>query len=160
MDSYSGSAFGINAAFHMCLLGVEDWATANHPSMRHPEVKAIKTLDWQDTVLYVFDDCDKEQKEQFRNIYRTLRVRYPWVPPHDNRLWHAHDSMFFSDSKDSVGIQMADLCNYFLKRHLSGEVEPQNFYQMFAEQIICATPERAWRDLGALFKECVIGIRK
>ena len=64
--------------------------------------------------------------------------------------------MFLADSKDCVGIQMVDLCNYFLKRRLSGEPDPQNFYGFFSEQVICAKPEPEWTTYGALFKELVL----
>ena len=73
--------------------------------------------------LYLLYDCDeKPLKEQFRKTYRTLRVKHPFVPPHNNRLWHAHDDMFFADSKDCLGIQMVDLCNYFVRRHLAATI--------------------------------------
>lgn len=126
-----GSGKPLHAAFHMCLLGVEDWATANHPNYSGG---ATKQIDWKDTCLYLLDDCDdKPLKEQFRKTYRALRPKHIFVPPHNVRLWHAHDDMFFADSKDCLGIQMVDLCNYFVRRHLAGEPEPQKFYQMFSE---------------------------
>lgn len=141
------SAKPLISAFHMCLLGVEDWATSNHP-----QPADAKRIDWNDTCLYVLDDCDnKEFKSQLRNTYRTLRVKYPLVPPYQNRLWHAHDDMFFADSKDCLGIQIVDLCNYFARMHLTGETEPQNFYELFSEQVVCAKPEPEWTKYGHLF---------
>jgi len=88
---FSQSPFGsgkpLNSAFHMCLLGVEEWATTNHPNPGHPEVKKTKMLDWKDTVLYILDESDdKNQKDQFRNIYRTLRAKYPRVPPRQSTM--------------------------------------------------------------------------
>jgi len=154
-----GSAKPLNTAFHMCLLGVEDWATANHPQRTHPDMPKTKTLDWKDTVLYISDDFDernKRTKEDFKKIYRGLRSKNPWVPPHSTRLWHAHDAMFFADSVDSVGIQMADLCNYFVKRRLAGEPEDQNFIDIFSKQIICAKPEPDWASYGGMFQELVL----
>lgn len=151
-DSPFGSGKPLHTAFYMCLLGVEDWATAHHPNY-----SGIKQLDWKDTCLYILDDCDdKILKDQFRKTYRTLRVKHPFVPPHKSRLWHAHDDMFFGDSKDCLGIQMVDLCNYFVRRHLAGEPEPQNFYQMFSEQAICAKPEPEWSSYGGLFRQHVV----
>jgi hypothetical protein len=44
-------------AVHPCLLGIEDWATANHPS--HP---GTKRLDWNDTYLCIADDNKKTEK--------------------------------------------------------------------------------------------------
>ncbi len=142
-----GSGKPLISAFHMCLLGVEDWATANHP--QSPDTKRI---DWNDTCLYILDDCDnKDLKLQLRNTYRTLRVKYPLVPPFQNRLWHAHDDMFFADSKDCLGIQIVDLCNYFTRMHLTGEAEPHNFYEIFSARVSYAKPEPEWTNYGHLF---------
>jgi len=150
MESPFGSGKPLHAAFHMCLLGVEDWATANHPNYSRG---AAKQLDWNDMCLYLLDDCDeKPLKEQFRKTYRTLRVKHPFVPPHNNRLWHAHDDMFFADSKDCLGIQMVDLCNYFVRRHLAAEPDPENFYRMISEQVICAKPEPEWSTYRDMFR--------
>jgi len=151
-----GSGRPLHSAFHMCLLGVEDWARANHPNYSG---KGTILLDFKDTCLYILDDCDnKELKDQFRKTYRTLRVKRPFifVPPHNNRLWHAHDDMFYADSKDCLGIQIVDLCNYFVRRHLAGEHEPKNFYEMFSEQVICAKPEPEWSLYGNLFRQHVV----
>lgn len=140
---FANSPFGrgrpLNTALHICLLGVEDWATSNHPNYSGGKTKQI---DWNDMYLCILDDCDnKPLKDEFRKTYRTLRTKHPFVPPHENRLWHAHDDLFFADSKDCLGIQIADLCNYFVRRHLAGEKEPDEFYKVFADQIICAKPE-------------------
>jgi len=155
MASPFGSGRPLLAAFHMCLLGVEDWATANHPSR-----PGAKQLDWKDTCLYIMDDCDeKPLKEQFRKTYRTLRLKHPFASSQGNRLWHAHDDMFFGDSKDCLGIQTVDLCNYFVRLHLTGEPESQNFYQIFSEQVICAKPDPEWPLYGDLFREHMVESR-
>ena len=149
-NSPFGSGKPLHAAFHMCLLGVEDWATANHPNYSGGKTKQI---DWNDTYLCILDDCDnKGLKDEFRKTYRTLRTKHPFIPPHENRLWHAHDDMFFADSKDCLGIQMVDLCNYFVRRHLAGDPEPDNFYKVFADQIICAKSEPESTSYQELFR--------
>lgn len=148
------SPFGVmkplHAAFHMCLLGVEDWATANHPNQHRDGTKVI---DWNDTFLCILDDCnDKVLKADYKRTYRSLRTKHPFVPKTKNRLWHAHDDMFFADSTDCLGVQIADLCNYFVRLHLEGVDEPQNFYQMISEQVICSKPEPEWSQYGHLFR--------
>ncbi len=150
------SPFGItrplHAAFHMCLLGVEDWATANHP--KHPGVpQNTKVIDWNDTYLCILDDCsDNKLKQDFKRTYRTLRTKHPFLDHGANRLWHAHDDMFFVDSTDCLGVQIADLCNYFVRLRLEGKEEKRNFYDLISGQVICAKPEPEWNQYGHLFR--------
>jgi hypothetical protein len=59
--------------------------------------------------------------------------------------------MYFGDSRDSVGIQMADLCNYFMWRHLLKKKGGEKFYQLFSSQAQCAKPEPEWSTYRQLF---------
>jgi hypothetical protein len=40
---------------------------------------------------------------------------------------------------------------------LAGDPEPQNFYEMFSEQVICAEPDPEWSLYGNLFRQHVAG---
>jgi hypothetical protein len=60
--------------------------------------------------------------------------------------------MFFADSTDCIGVQIADLCNYFVRLRLEGTEEPQKFYEMFADLAICAKPDPEWNQYGHLFR--------
>jgi hypothetical protein len=103
----------------------------------------VKVLHWNDTYLCIADENKKnrEVKEKLLKTYRALRARHPFIPPHENRLWHAHDHMFFADSTDCLGIQLADLCAYFVRRHLAGDSVTEHYYKRLADNIICAKPE-------------------
>ena len=60
----------LHAAFHMCLLGVEEWATQNHSRPDNPP--NTKILDWEDTYLCILDNCENNNlKKEYRNTYRT-----------------------------------------------------------------------------------------
>jgi Protein of unknown function (DUF3800) len=144
-----GSANPLDVAFRLCALGIEDWARNMHPQ-RHGAIQ----LDFKDLCLFIFDDTeDKQLKKQLRNSYRSLRAARPYIPPNDNRLWHAHDDIYFGDSRDSVGIQMVDLCNYFMWRHLlQKKASGEDFYHMFEAHAICAKPEPEWSTYRELFR--------
>ena len=63
--------------------------------------------------------------------------------------------MYFGDSKDSVGIQLADLCTYLMQRHLlktnpNAKDASDDFYKMFSAQVICAKPEPEWSQYHEL----------
>jgi hypothetical protein len=46
------------------------------------------------------------------------------------------DDMYFGDSQYSIGIQLADLCSYFIARHLDGDAEIKGFYEMIDPHIV------------------------
>jgi len=147
--SASGSAHPLDMAFRMCILGIEQWAQ-NHHEQRVPG--AIQ-LDFSDMYLCIVDDTtDSALKNHLRKSYRILRSARQFIALNNNynRLWHAHDDLYFGTSRDSVGIQMADLCNLFMLRQLLGKTDSKEFYEMIADQAICARPEPEWtmyRDL-------------
>jgi hypothetical protein len=72
--------------------------------------------------------------------------------------------MFFADSTDSLGLQIADLCNYFVRLHLEGIAEKTGvlqlegmeeknaFYKLISPQVICAKPLPEWQNYGHLFR--------
>ena len=158
-----GASKPLHAAFHMCLLGVEEWATENHS---RPDARPdTKVLDWQDNYLCILDDCENNNlKNEYRRTYRTLRRKHPFDGTPSNRLWHAHDDMFFADSTDSLGLQIADLCNYFVRIHLEGIAEKDGvlqlegmekknaFYELISPQVICAKPSPEWQEYSHLFR--------
>ena len=124
-----------------------------------------KVLDWQDTYLCILDDCENNNlKNEYRKTYRTLRRKHPFAGIPSNRLWHAHDDMFFADSTDSLGLQIADLCNYFVRLHLEGTAEKDGVLQLeglkekrthdelISPQVICAKPSPEWQKYSHLFR--------
>jgi len=144
-------------AFKLCTLGVEDWARAHHPQ----NVPGTVQIDYNDQYLLIADDTKNiELKKRLRHSYRLLRAARPYIlksprsamdplSGSQNRLWHAHDAIYFGDSKESVGIQLADLCTYFMQRQLmkrdsSAKDDGDQFYEIFADQVVCAKPEPEW----------------
>ena len=139
-------------AFKLCLLGIEKWAQSQHD---HPA--GIVRVDYSDQYLLIVDETkDQELKKRLRNSYRLLRAVRPYIVNSQNRLWHSHDAMHFGDSRDSVGIQLADLCTYFMQRQLlksdtSVKDEGDEFFNMFSGQVVCAKPEPEWTHHRELF---------
>jgi hypothetical protein len=72
--------------------------------------------------------------------------------------------MFFAESTDSLGLQIADLCNYFVRLHLEGIAEKDGvphlegmakknaFYELISPQVIGAKPSPEWQQYGHLFR--------
>jgi len=129
-----------DVAFRACLTGINDWVAKNQKTEG-----VIKTEDDRQTrelleslgvdndlcVVFVDDTGDIKLKERLKETYRYLR-------PHNNQgqLRHLHDAIYFGDSKDSVGIQMADMAAYFIGLHLSNQNEGEAFYRKLESVIV------------------------
>lgn len=114
----------VDVAFREVLDGIQSWLTHNAQN---------------DLCLLIFDDTSnkilrKRITKSFRELRRQIR------PPTWNAgcMWNIHDDMYFGSSKESIGIQMADLCGYFVNRHLVGRRDSESFYDIFSNQIICS----------------------
>jgi hypothetical protein len=60
----------------------------------------------------------------------TLKKGFP------QRLDHLADTIYFGASRDSIGLQMSDHCNFFIKRHLMGRDDSERFYKVLSPFII------------------------
>ncbi len=52
------------------------------------------------------------------------------------KIWHLHDDMYFGNSQESVGLQLADLCSYFIVKHLEGNQATEGFFKIIEKQIV------------------------
>jgi hypothetical protein len=154
-DSPLASADPRQTAFQMCLLGIEDWAQSQSAEMPGGGVK----VEPRNFVLVLVDENkdDAKLKDRLTNSFRTLRAK--WLAPSQtfkkNRLWHLHDAMYFGDSRDSVGLQMADLFAYFVAAHLAGKLDEngERFYNQIKDRLICAKPAPEWDRMSYLLMD-------
>lgn len=138
-----GSADPVDVCFRQCFAGIESWADALVQSRVRAELGndaanydmnkmtpilldgMIKSL-----VILIVDECDGKTKNTLQQSFRNLRPR---SQPSLSSCFH--DDIYFGDSRYSIGIQLADLCSYFIARHLQGDVEIEGFYQMIEPRI-------------------------
>ena len=52
--------------------------------------------------------------------------------------------MYFGDSADSIGIQMADLCNYVIHQKIKQRVEMEPFFETIGKNVVCSKVEPEW----------------
>jgi hypothetical protein len=138
------SADPVDISFRICLKGIKSWL--DERIMGDPNelatLSAEETLErvthrWlRELVIVVVDDCDAKIKNSLYKTYRALRAVTSESGGLNNELVHFHDDMYFGDSRYSIGIQLADLCAYFIARHLEGDLEIQEFYEMVSPHII------------------------
>ncbi len=156
-QAITGGTEPLDAAFRMCALGIEGWMGSRdvepedaitgtgtvRPFVVSPEV----------CVLVLDNVTEKPLRQKLISSFRALRVRNRGMHPttFTNRLWHIHDDMYFGESTMSVGIQVADLCNYFMMRRLRDHVEDE-FYRLIAPHAICVKPEPEWSQNRKFFR--------
>lgn len=133
---YYGSANPQDVAFRRCVLGVAEWFQA--AVFKELEEKRYKG---DNTALFIMDEGDAKNRATLQKTFRSLRGKSRLSGSSESNLPFAHDDMYFGDSKYSIGIQTADLCAYFIARHLAGDLEIEHFYKMIEPQIISAASE-------------------
>jgi hypothetical protein len=144
----------------MCAAAINDWlrdkiATKTKAIEARVDIDSPRIVMLAEPVaLLVLDECDKDVKFTLKNTFRLMRRR---LRPTSNgwekgRLSHLHDDMYFGDSVDSVGIQVADICNYIMLRKLRDGIEDQFYELLLQSQVICAKPEPEWTPHKHLFR--------
>jgi hypothetical protein len=158
-----GSADPLDIAFRICIQEIYEWVKKQifSGNERDDDEKVER---WMGTlVLLIVDDCEKKHKDMLQNSFRNLRHPPPSISrsmPASQRFVHFHDDVFFGDSRYSVGIQLADLCSYFIARHLQGDEEIRPFYdliephivygQLYPEEEAFRTPQPVLKNLTQL----------
>jgi hypothetical protein len=141
-----GSANPLDISFRMCANGIQKWlenkmvadaerlAGGNMPTdLKDVLDVAVKALlgTVGGLVILIADECDKAVKASLYSSFRQLRQSW-------SSVWFFHDDMYFGDSRYSIGIQLADVCSYFIARHLEGDAETQEFYDLIKPYIVHA----------------------
>jgi hypothetical protein len=138
------SADPLDISFRICLNGIHQW-TQDHivdqiqlgaedfslSSIVRPMVETW----FNELMILIVDECpDRKIRDALQKSFRNLRS--PRIRSSEPALIHFHDDMYFGDSRYSIGIQLADLCSYFIARHLQGDSEIQSFYEMIEPHIV------------------------
>jgi hypothetical protein len=135
------SADPLDISFRTCANGINLWANekiseramANDPPDRVREI----VKGWLEAlIILIVDECDKKIKDTLQKSFRSIRPKRK--PPNQTGppTVHFHDDMYFGDSRFSIGIQLADLCSYFIARHLNGDKETEMFYEMIRPYVV------------------------
>lgn len=135
---FYASADPMDIAFRICLEGVDRWITGrtdinvlrlsdgskeSFERLKHGLGNMANAMS-RDMVIVIVDECSPKTRDMLHTSYRAFR----YSP-------NFHDDMYFGDSRYSMGIQLADLCAYFIGRHLEGDTETKPFYDMVSPHI-------------------------
>jgi Protein of unknown function (DUF3800) len=136
------SADPIDIVFRICADGVEQWMVRSLERLfQKASAPHADEVERHAMALFIVDVCDGKTKTSMQRSFREMRK--PLRPPafESGRLRHVHDDMYFGDSKFSVGIQLADLCSYFIARHLDGDISVGGFYKLIEPHIVYSKVE-------------------
>ncbi len=129
------SANPLDICFRLCIQGIESWA-AQHIVLPR-STKSEELQDAQPLVVLICDDFQQKIKEPIKESFRNLRGKVR-PPNYDSgKTKFLHDGLYFGSSKDLIGIQIADLCAYIIRRHLEGDPVFSKFYSII-EGCICS----------------------
>jgi Protein of unknown function (DUF3800) len=131
-----GSANPHDVAFRKCVSGAVNWITGQVMEEMHQGRDGA-----QNTVLFIMDEGDKKNSAAVHKSFRSLRGKFGFSDGSGTNLPFVHDDMYFGDSKYSIGIQIADLCSFFIAHHLAGDSVVEQFYKMIEPQIVSAIQE-------------------
>ena len=138
-----GSADPVDIAFRTCLKGIDYWvdkriearafSAPDQESGTDPILRPLLQGFLEELVLIVVDECDGKIKTGIQRSFRQLRGDRKTRT--DAEITPFHDDMYFGDSRYSIGIQLADLCSYFICRHLQGDGAVDGFYNWIEPHI-------------------------
>jgi hypothetical protein len=114
-----GSADSTDMCFRMCLDGVVSWLRKN-----------------SQMALLILDDFENRDLKNKLHISFRRQRRKIWEQDSDDHQWHLHDAMYFGSSAESVGLQLADLCGYFIAKHLRNDPDTEGFYGIIKDRIV------------------------
>lgn len=140
-----GSAHPVDVGFRMCAMAIDHWLVNGYTiQMMAAGVDTIRKATIERPLcLLIADDCNDNIKGRLRKSYRELRRHMRLTEDSVGRITFAHDAMYFGDSVDSVGIQVADVCNYVMLRRIRDGIEDE-FYKLLEPQVRCAKVEPDW----------------
>jgi hypothetical protein len=141
LDSHRRDAFGSadpkDVVFRLCVSGIGEWLGG----------LAVKIIDkggdglGSNFALLIVDECDKGIKTQLQDSFRGMRKRLRAPEFDSGELRWLHDDVYFGDSRYSIGIQIADLCSYFIAHHLCKDPRTDHFYKLIEPHIVSGKRE-------------------
>ena len=114
------------------------------------ENSQLSLFNWMLEPTLVIGDANPEEKgsrfrgsltRAFRKTLTRLRDRMDYMGEEvmASKLY-LFDDIYFGDSKGSLGLQLADICMFFIHRHLLGKADAEGFYKIIEPHLKEAPP--------------------
>ena len=117
-------------AFRTVCLGVEEFISlAEEPDRQ---------------CMFIADNCaDGSRRQMLKRAFREMRKPVRFQPSDAGELVHTcgelvrvHDEMYFGDSADCVGLQLADLCAFFALRCIRNKKDGRFWYRLGVKEFV------------------------
>ena len=123
----------IDMAFRLCVEGVE-----SEMHKRESALDRSGAVGFSELAVLICDES-KAYHYAIKNAFRQYRRKIRSLERHNRgRLKHIVDDIFFGDSSDSIGIQIADICGFAIGRHLRQQEDTEYLYEGIKNQIYSA----------------------
>jgi len=118
-SSIFATANPIDISFRICLEGIEKWFTEKAPNQ----------------IGILICDETKQHRDALRKAFRAYRRQLKSEKHTRGMLEHLHDDMYFGDSSQSIGIQLADIWSFIVMRHLQQMEDTEYLYRKIEPHI-------------------------
>lgn len=123
------SANPLDICFRTCLRGIQQYIRDNA----------------KNEIALVIVDESKTDKKTLRSAFLDHREKLR--PKENQQVPCFHDDMYFGDSKYSIGIQLADLCGYFIAKHLEKDAVGDAFYALIEPYVMYSRIEPGAKNI-------------
>lgn len=131
------SANPLDVSFRLCVEQIQKWLKASNP--------------WEIGLL-IADSFDDGKKRNLKQVFREYRKKFSvealkvmeqvhstgppgTQTPQQVVTSNLLDDMYFGDSRDSVGIQAADMCAFLIRRHLAGKQDSEWLFKIIEPHV-------------------------
>lgn len=86
--------------------------------------------------ILIADKSRGDVTHQVQSVFRRVVAPRSHARPWGTELRaHVFVEIYFGDSKSSIGLQIADICVYFISRHLAGKKDSEGFYNLIRDRL-------------------------
>lgn len=119
----------VDMAFQLYLQALEEWFEAIYDP-----AKQVNHASWPHSII-IADDSRKDVRSDMERAFRdTIKKSKAGQWPRGLGL-NVFDDLYFGNSKNSTGLQLADMCVYVIARNLANKPDAKGFYDIISSQV-------------------------
>jgi hypothetical protein len=119
----------VDMAFRLYLQALEEWFEAIYDP-----AKQVDHASWPHA-LVIADDSRKDMRNDLERGFRDAVKKGKAGQWPKGLGLNVFDDLYFGNSKNSIGLQLADICVYVVARHLAQKPDAKGFYDIISTQV-------------------------